>query len=157
MSFKIIAWKSQLEDPWRLNAGVALRRILRILRINIRLYGFIQSLSILSAEKSCARIHLSKGWNREWDWSTTKKKKKKAQAMTSYLKARVNMPTLGVTCTSFLIAHALLHSGACCPGRGGGIWLWCFTRQRAPMILCRSNSFLPRPSDWLVIHVRCWK
>ena len=57
------------------------------------------------------------------DHKKEEKKKKKAQAMTSYLKARVNMPTLGVTCTSFLIAHALLHSGACCPGRGGGIWL----------------------------------
>ena len=120
---------------------------LRIWRINIRLYGFIQSLSVLSTEKSRA-----KGWNREWDWSTTKKEEKKAQIMTSYLNVRVNMPTLGVTCTSFLIAHALLHSGACCPGRGGSIWLWCFTRQRAPMILCRSNSFLPRPSDWLAMY-----
>ena len=53
------------------------------------------------------------------------KKRKKDQAMTSYLKAEVNMPTLRMTCscTSFLIAHALLHSGACWPGRGGGIWL----------------------------------
>ena len=81
-----------------------------------------------------------------------KEKKKKAQAMTSYLKARVNVLTLGLTCTSFLIAHALLHSGACCSGRGGGIWLWCFTRQRVPMILCRSNSYLPRPSDWFVMY-----
>ena len=41
--------------------GLRLRRIIRILRINIKLYGFIQSLSILSTEKSRARIHLSKG------------------------------------------------------------------------------------------------
>ena len=42
------------ECGWRIFAGVALRRILRILRINIRLYGFIQSLSVLSTEKiSC--------------------------------------------------------------------------------------------------------
>ena len=47
--------------------------------------------------------------------------KPEPEPMTNYLKARVNMLTLGMTCTSLLIAHALLHSGACCPGRRGGI------------------------------------
>ena len=42
--------------------------------------------------------------------------------MTSYLKAQVNMPTLGVACTSFLIAHAALRgSGGCPPGNVSNI------------------------------------
>ena len=76
----------------------------------------------LVQESTCQKDERLKQTLRLVDYKK-RKKKKKAPAMTSYLKARVNMLTLGVTCTSFLIAHALLHSGACCPGRGGRIWL----------------------------------
>ena len=124
--------------------GLRLRKILRILRINIRLWIYTKAVRFVYGKIWCK--------NPPVNIIFKEKRKKKAQAMTSFLKAWVNMPTLGVTCTSFLIACALIHSGACCPGRGGGIWLWCFTRQRALMILCRSNSFLPGPSDWLAMY-----
>ena len=83
--------------------GLRLRKILRILQINIKLYGFIQSLSVLSTEKSHARIHLSKGWNREWDWVDYKKKRGPSNNKLS--EGTSHMPTL-LQCANIKATYA---------------------------------------------------